>query len=76
MENKRKLIIAGVMVGVLALLVIYVTAFTGGASRDDLDAAAQIARELEAERQAEPAPPPVSPDEPKATFGKRPQNPS
>lgn len=76
LENKRKLIIAGVAVGVLALLAICVNVFTGGTSRDDLETAAQIAKELEAERQAQPAPPPVSPDQPKSSFGKGHQNPS
>lgn len=75
LKNKRRLISAGAGVGALVLLAIYIYAFAGGTSRDDLETAEQFAKEHEAGRQAEPVPP-LPPGEPKATFGKRPHSPS
>lgn len=79
MEKKQKLIIAGVVGGLLFLIAIYVNFFTGGTStpQEAVDNATKVTQEIETQTQAQPQEPPqIAPDDPGARVGKQPRNPS
>lgn len=71
--NKKKLIIAGSILGVLFMIAVYVWFFTGPSPEPaNADDSAKIVQEMATEEQKNPPPPPpqIAPEEPGARAGK------